>query len=241
MDTIQCLETFIHNNGPKSLEENPWEAYQALLKDGCTPALARLLLYSFVSGIPHLAEKTTGEDLTKQIQNTCGLMKKKALELSAIYESIYSTESQAARKEQTLAGFRALVQEDALDLTWEGNTAWHSGGGSVDCTCHGEFTVHVENEELLKKSFGEDLEKNPYLDEEALIDMLEEELDGTLDNDFEEYCTCDDYYEPYVEEYGVESGEDTLRKFCETHGLALDEYHFDGMTGDFEPDHYGYY
>ena len=36
---------------------------------------------------------------------------------------------------------------------------------------------------------------------ESIREFYEKKLKEYLDSEFEEYCTCDDYYEPVVEDY----------------------------------------
>lgn len=97
----------------------------------------------------------------------------------------------------------------------------------------------MKDGKALERSFRDVLQKNPYLDEKKLKTMLERELCGLLDADFENYCTEDDYCKPVVKDY-FENGSVIAEDFCGRRGLVLDDFDFDGDMGDYEPDHYGY-
>ena len=58
------------------------------------------------------------------------------------------------------------------------------------------------------------------------------ELQSWLDNDFEEYCTEDDYYPPVVEDYELDY---YVKEWCEKHGFNLISCKGSGRDKGFEP------
>ena len=47
------------------------------------------------------------------------------------------------------------------------------------------------------------LSSNPFTTKEGIHELFVKRLQKYLDKDFNEYCTCDDYYQPVVEDYGI--------------------------------------
>ena len=53
-----------------------------------------------------------------------------------------------------------------------------------------------------------------------------------LDDEFERYCTCEDYYQPVVEDFEFDY---YLEKWCEKNGFEIVSYEGDGHDDGYEP------
>ncbi len=81
------------------------------------------------------------------------------------------------------------------------------------------------------------LKENPFTPEEKIYDHYDNILGQTLDEELEYYVTCEEYYEPVMEDYGG-NFEDVSEKFCEKYGFSLVTCECEGESSDFEPDGY---
>ena len=86
----------------------------------------------------------------------------------------------------------------------------------------------VINEELSKA-----LKKNPFMKADAIRKIYVKSLKGYLDREFEEYCTCDDYYQPVVEDFELDYH---LKDWCKKNGFKIISCEGDGDDSGFEPD-----
>ena len=76
--------------------------------------------------------------------------------------------------------------------------------------------------------------KNPFMTKEAIHDLFAERLRKYLDDQFEEYCTCDDYYQPVVEDYGSNLEYD-LTEWCKENGFEYISFEGYGSDSGYEP------
>ena len=53
-----------------------------------------------------------------------------------------------------------------------------------------------------------------------------------MDSEFEEYCTCDDYYEPVVEDFELTYD---VEHWCKENGFEVVSCEGDGSNGGYEP------
>ncbi|MBQ9713463.1 MAG: hypothetical protein IJV54_14370, partial [Bacteroidales bacterium] len=87
------------------------------------------------------------------------------------------------------------------------------------------------------KKLDKMLSKNPFLSEEDIADHFIGRLRDYLDEEFENYCTSDDYYEPVCEDFEAEY---YASEWCQKHGFEILSFTGEGFTGDYEPDLRGY-
>ena len=70
------------------------------------------------------------------------------------------------------------------------------GNGSVDCFYNAKIELHPTKTAGQNKDLQKLLKKNPFMTKESIYKFYEKKLIEYLDSEFEEYCTCDGYYEP---------------------------------------------
>ena len=68
---------------------------------------------------------------------------------------------------------------------------------------------------------------------DAIQKIYVKSLKGYLDREFEEYCTCDDYYQPVVEDFELDYH---LKDWCKKNGFKIISCEGDGDDSGFEPD-----
>ena len=76
------------------------------------------------------------------------------------------------------------------------------------------------------------LKKNPFISSDAIYKLFDEELGDYLNREFEDYCTCDDYYQPVVEDFELEYH---VRGWCKKNGFELLSYEGNGRDEGYEP------
>mgnify|MGYP006906617628 CR=1 FL=1 len=89
---------------------------------------------------------------------------------------------------------------------------------------------------MAKKTITKLLEKNPFTTADKIYDCFSKRMSKALDEDFEEYVTCEDYYPPVMEDYYM-NGEEALKECCGKLGLEVVSFDCDGSMSDFEPDY----
>ena len=75
----------------------------------------------------------------------------------------------------------------------------------MDCYYDADIMLKPDKEASANRDLQKMLKKNPFLSEDEIHTFYEKELDEYLNREFEEYCACDDYYEPVVEDFELES------------------------------------
>ena len=62
--------------------------------------------------------------------------------------------------------------------------------------------------------------------------FYEKKLIEYLDSEFEEYCTCDDYYEPVMEDFELTYD---VEHWCKENGFEVVSCESEGRDGGYEP------
>jgi hypothetical protein len=109
----------------------------------------------------------------------------------------------------------------------------HAGTGGVDCHYKAEIVLMPKEHIVIDRELTQALKKNPFMTKEAIGDYYRKQLKEHLDYEFEDYCTCDDYYQPCVEDFMVDR--DAVRTWCTENGFELIACDDEGYDGGYEP------
>lgn len=227
------LKEIIDRHGPNYLSDEPYPVYEELIGSGVADKkTAGAILYFLVNGLLKEAyTDSTAESLTEKIQRGCSFNKRMADRLASIFLSLYSDENQADWTNRDMEGLAQFMKEE-LSCRWNGFAVWEAGNGTVDCHYKAEILL------LPQKTVGADeelqrlLKKNPFMKKEAIQELFEERLRDYLDDEFEEYCTCDDYYQPVVEDFEMD---DRVKDWCTKNGFQMVSCEGDGYDDGYEP------
>ena len=115
---------------------------------------------------------------------------------------------------------------------WEGFSVWEVGNGKVNCFYNAEIELHPTKTASQNKNLQKLLKKNPFMTKESIREFYEKKLKEYLDSEFEEYCTCDDYYELVVEDYHLTYD---VEHWCKEHGFEVVSCEGEGRDGGYEP------
>ena len=227
---LKCL---IDANGPGYLTDEPYSVFKELIKAKIADRkLAGAILYLLVSGIPdEVAKADDVAVVTRAIQKSCCFNKGMADLLASIFFPLYSDENKQEWKAKDKAGLTEFLSEE-LSCSWCGFAVWDAGNGTVDCHYNAEILISPSNEVTKDKSFARILKENPFMTRKAIGDYFENELCEYLDQEFTEYCTCEDYYEPVVEDFEADY---YVGEWCKKHGFEFISCEGNGHDDGFDP------
>lgn len=227
------LKQLINKNGPDYITDKPYEVYKKLVKQGDTEqCIASGVFCVLVNGLIDAASEISDPvELSGRIQKGCCFNKKLSDRLADIFVNLYSDENKVDWKSKNKEGLsKFLMQEQTFK--WEGQAVWDEGNGTVDCYYDATIILQPMEEVVNNKELKTQLESNPFLSDKAIYQLFAEELDDYLDSEFQEYCTCDDYYQPVVEDFEIDY---YVKKWCEKNGFEVISCEGNGGDGGYEP------
>lgn len=232
-EVVKFLKELIYKNGEDYLSREPYEVYKKIIEskvvEKCVAAsFIHLLLCVSLKDIVN-NEK---EDISKIIQKECFFNKKISDYLSGIILSLYSKDNKNELENNELVGFKSFLSEDFI-YKWNGYSIWEYN--NVICRSYFNAEIILKPTEKIKEenTIKLELKKNCFLTKEYIYNYFVKKLKLYLDNDFEEYCNCDDYYPPVAEDY-YENLEGTIESWCEKNGFEFKSCEGEGETGDYE-------
>lgn len=118
-----------------------------------------------------------------------------------------------------------------FDCTWEGTATWDAGSGHVTCNYHAEMTFRKKAAAICGPEIYDLKTKQPGFKERDLVAALKKSICIRLDDEFEDYCNEDDYYQPVVEDFEAEY---YAREWAEERGLELISFNGSGFDEGYE-------
>ena len=233
------LKDIIDKNGLDYLTDEPYEVYKILVqKENVDQKAASMILYALVNEVQSVVDSNSDmESAAKMIQNQCSLSKKGADYLTEIFLSLYSKENEESWKKKELEGFTQFLEED-FECDWRGFSVWEVENGTVDCSYNADIVLRPTGKVKQDKELSKLLKKNPFTTKEAIQEYFEKKLCRYLADNFEEYCTEDDYYQPVVEDFELE---EYVSEWAGKNGFEVILCEGEGSDGGFEPKSRGWY
>ena len=237
-EVTEFLNDYILKNGFETLSEIPFRVYKAMVrgdkgKHVIDPKTARLVMITLMTGTHEMARKgCTAEEIASHIQSEHFVNKKTAKTLATLYLELFSESHQQTWNDAKEAGFEKFCQNE-WTIEWNGSCDWHTKHrSSYPCNAEASLTFDVEDAEKLHDHLSSDLKLNPFLSEDDIYSILERQIEADLDEDMEEYCNADDYYEPYFDDFVSEGTYESEKKW-KSWGLNIIEFTGSGDI-DFE-------
>lgn len=230
---IAGLKEIVDEKSLNYLKDEPYAVYKKLI-DYCAAdaQMAGAILYFLVSDLTEEARNGTDhEALSGNIRKQCFFNKKMSDALATIFLTLFSADNEQAWKDKDLAGWMQFLEAE-FTFNWRGFSMWDYGTGTVSCHYEAEITVHPTEHVKIDRVLAKALENNPFMTKEEIADHYVKIIKDYLTNDFEKYCTEDDYYQPVVEDY---FGEDNLKWWCKKNGLELVKFDGEGWDDGYEP------
>ena len=232
-NTVNKLKELIDKNGSDYLSNEPYLVYKELiaseLRDEKT---AGAIMLALVRGIDRaIGGHDKPESLSKQIQKECCFNKKMADRVAEIFLTLYSDRNNDEWNARKLEGWTQF-QKSKFCGTWNGFSVWQTGGGSVDCHFKAEIVLKPAESIIADEKLSGALDDNPFMTKEAIAEYYTKKIREHLDYEFEEYCTCEDYYQPVVEDFDID---DYVNEWCKKNGFAIVSCEGDGYDDGYEP------
>lgn len=232
-EVVNFLKELIYKNGEDYLSREPYEVYKKLVE---SKVVEKVVAASFTHlllcvNIKDLINNEK-EDISKIIQKECFFNKKISNYLIDIILSLYSKDNKNELKNNELVGFKSFLSEDFI-YEWHGFQVWEGDGGTVDCTFDATIILKPTEKIMDNKEFSSLLNKNNFLTKKMIHDYFVKKIKKYLDDDFEEYCSYDDYYTPGAEDFGGNLESD-LKSWCKENGFEYISSEGEGEEGDFE-------
>lgn len=230
-DTVGKLKELIDKNGLAYLSNEPYRIYEELTGSDSTDAkTAGAIMMVLVRGID-IRSHDNPEVLSRHLQSDCCFNKKMADRLAAIFRALYSKDNEERWKAKELEGWKQFLKMN-FDVGWTGFSVWQAGNGSVDCHFNAAINLKPTESFRADKKLTDVLRDNPFLTKESIVEYYTKKLSKYLDYEFEEYCTCDDYYQPVVEDFEVD---DRVQYWCNENGFEIVSCEGDGYDDGYEP------
>lgn len=231
---IKRLKDIVFEFGPNYLNEKPFEVYEELLKiENVNRRLCSGILCVLVNGvIDYNDDFEDVKALSKKIQNSCDLNSKLSNILANIFSKLFSQENKKLFLETKDNNLNTFLKSE-LPILWDGYSVWHYPGGYVECFYKGDMLLLPNKKVLKNKGFKTLMIENPYSSVKMIQEYFIRDVCKYLDNDFENYCTCEKYYVPTVEDYYFESN---LEYWCKENGFNILKCEGSGYDGGYTPD-----
>ena len=126
--------------------------------------------------------------------------------------------------------------EENFTVTWKGESVWDAGNGTMDCHYTAQIVLTPTKRVMINDGVVKLIRKNPFVKKEEIAKYFAKELKNHLDNEFEEHCTCDDYYPPVVEDFELEY---LVKEWSKRNGFKVLSCEGDGILDDYEPKYRG--
>ena len=231
---IKYLKDTISANGVDYLSNDAFKVYEGLKDIKVKNGVRTSILCCLLNDISKYSSKKKVEynDLYSYIKDSCFLNEEITLDMTSIFLEVFSNENKKEYENDKENGFEKFCNNDHK-IEWEGFTRWYTNCVHLDCNFKANFSFKIVDKEKLRKDNFEFFNKNPYLTADFFYKKYKEEIAKEIDDDFEEYCTYDDYYPPVVEDYDYNL-EDLLQRYCKEHGLKLISFEGEGETSNYE-------
>lgn len=230
---VEKLKALIDKNGQAYLSDEPYLTYKELASaDSTDGKMAGAIMLALVMGIDKDIRKSDEpEVLSKTIQNECCFNKGMSDRLTEIFLALYSKENADEWKSREFEGLKQF-QKSKFCCSWSGFSVWQAGGGSVDCRFEAEIVLkpaeHIKTNEKLTSILSD----NAFMTKEAITEHYKKKIGEYLDYEFEEYCTCEDYYQPVVEDFDID---DRINEWCKKNGFVFISCEGNGYDDGYEP------
>lgn len=230
---IDKLKELIDENGPNYLADDPYDAFTKLMKSEASDRRTASAILCFLANgmLDHVSRDSDFAELSEQIQKECGFNKKMADWVTSIFVQLYSQDNEEEWENRALEGLESFRQEEFV-CTWEGYAYWYAGGGGVDCHYEAEIVL-MPGGLVVDADLVQALRKNSFMTKEAIGDHYRKSLKEYLDIEFEEYCTCEDYYQPVVEGFEIDY---RVADWSRKSGFEVISCEGDGHDDGYEPD-----
>lgn len=230
---IDKLKMLIENNGPDYLYTEPYLTYRELADSSdIDNKLAGAILLVLIRNVFNYYDfENNRENLSELIQNKCCFNKEMSDRLAEIFCKLYSKDNKDTWEATKLNGWKQFLNSDFC-CEWYGFSVWSASGGSIDCHYEADLILKPVKSRSADGELSDALSKNPFMTREAIMEYYTEKISKYLDYEFNEYCTCDDYYQPVVEDFEMEY---YVKAWCKENKFIVVSCEGNGYDDGYEP------
>ncbi len=226
--TVSILKNLISQKGYDYIYDNAHSVYKALLKKGIERRIADVTLYALVSE----TARDNKTNIREEVENKLFLNEEMTTVVSNMFSTLYDTKSLSKMKKEEFKGLEEFLKGE-WEIKSSGEATWeYRRSTRTDYSYTYKMTIKVVDRALVEKDLKDKLRENPFLKAEDIRSYYENEIDGIICGEFEDYCTCDDYYPPVVEDFPGNIYYE-MDKFLPEHGLERIDDDYDYHEGDF--------
>lgn len=233
---VKEIKSVIDREGLEFLKDHPDKVYDILIKsDSVDKNTALILFTSLKQELPTFMEKAQSEEkIFEHIKSFDFYSESVCALLAKVYAALYSDQNRRSWLDKVFSGVKSFLKKD-FKVVWIGFSEWSCDQGYVDCHFNSMITLRVKDEALVYKALKQELKVNSFLSEEKITEIFSKSLTSYLDNEFNDYCLADDYYEPVAEDFEVDYH---VEDWCKDNGFEIVSVQGHGDTGGFESNHY---
>ncbi len=225
---MSILKDLISQKGYDYIYDNAHSVYKALLKEGIERRIADVTLFALVSE----TARDNKTNIREEVENKLFLNEEMSTVVSDIFSTLYDTKSLSKMKKEEFKGLEEFLKGE-WEIKSSGEATWqYRRSTRTDYSYTYKMTIKVVDRALVEKDLKDKLRENPFLKAEDIRSYYENEIDGIICGEFEDYCTCDDYYPPVVEDF-PDNIYYEMDKFLPEHGLERIDDDYDYYEGDF--------
>ncbi len=226
--TVSILKNLISQKGYDYIYDNAHSVYKALLKKGIERRIADVTLYALVSE----TARDNKTNIREEVENKLFLNEEMTTVVSDMFSTLYDTKSLSKMKKEEFKGLEEFLKGE-WEIKSSGEATWqYRRSTRTDYSYTYKMTIKVVDRALVEKDLKDKLRENPFLKAEDIRSYYENEIDGIICSEFEDYCTCDDYYPPVVEDF-PDNIHYEMDKFLPEHGLERIDDDYAYYEGDF--------
>lgn len=226
--TVSILKNLISQKGYDYIYDNAHSVYKALLKKGIERRIADVTLYALVSE----TARDNKTNIREEVENKLFLNEEMTTVVSDMFSTLYDTKSLSKMKKEEFKGLEEFLKGE-WEIKSSGEATWqYRRSTRTDYSYTYKMTIKVVDRALVEKDLKDKLRENPFLKAEDIRSYYENEIDGIICGEFEDYCTCDDYYPPVVEDF-PDNIHYEMDKFLPEHGLERIDDDYAYYEGDF--------
>lgn len=230
---IQNLKEMIDKYGPDFLENNPYMAFENLVKENkkdkvIASAVLMLLSSGTWTKVKNIGDK---EKIAETIKRRCCYNKKMADCLTEILYGLYSDMNKTEWKENINKGLKQFIGSQ-FEVKWEGHSSWSTHTVYMPCEYVATICLKAKNELMNNEKIKLMLKANPFTEKKTFIKYYKDKLTDYLDSEFDDYCVDDDYYPPCVEDFFAY---EIVETWCKDNGFELVSFDGNGWDEGYEP------
>lgn len=228
LSVISVLDALIRGEGYEYIYEFAYNVYKILLEKGIGRICAAAVLYALACDIG----RGRNENIREQVDKRLLLSKEGADFICSVFCALYADDSLSVMKSEEYAGLDEFCSSEH-EAVIEAYATWcYKGGSRQDYTCTYRLTIRVEDKNLLENDLKDKLDKNPFLKADDIYKLYVDRLREYITDKFEDYCTCDDYYPPVVDDFLYNCGEE-IEDYLGKYGIKLISDDFDYRESDY--------